>query len=258
MNAVKKRTVLVTGGSGYIGKQLILSLMDDGYSVLNLDLNDSVDLKVNLKNYSFIKVDFTQVEGLESKILGIVETLECLSGLVCLAAHNQTIKIEGTTQEEIAFSKLPLGEWEKTFTVNVTATMLLNRIAAERMKLQGFGSIVNIASIFALFAPDQRRYGSSGLNSNAAYGASKASVIQLSRFLSSYYQKTGIRINAISPGGIERNQPTDFIENYSSNTALGRMGTPNDVVGAIKFLLSEDSNWITGTNLIVDGGYSIW
>ena len=195
---------------------------------------------------------------IENEIKLILDGIPILNGLVCLAAYNQTLQLENVSQEEIAFTLLPIVEWENTFRVNVTSTMLINRAVAEKMKTQGLGSIVNIASLFGVLAPDQRKYGDSGLNSNAAYGASKAAVILMSKYLATYYANTGIRVNSISPGGIERNQPIDFIERYADGTTIGRMGTPEDIVGAISYLLSEESKWTTGINLVIDGGYSAW
>lgn len=258
MSKNDQSTIIVAGGSGYIGKHLVMALLNMGYKVVNLDLQDSADGVTQSESYDFKQYDFMDVDTLETRLVEDFKEIKSLVGIVCLAAYNQTIRIENYSQKEMAFAKLPLNHWENTFTVNVTSTMILNRVAAEKMKNQGFGSVVNISSIFGSFAPDQRRYGNSGLNSNAAYGASKAAVIQLTRFLASYYQNTGIRFNSISPGGIEKNQPSDFIEMYAGNTAVGRMGRPSDVVGAIEYLISEKSEWVTGTDLIVDGGYSVW
>ena len=255
------RVVVVTGGSGFIGKALIKKLLSQSVTVYNLDLVDAAE-NISLPNsdkfYTFKKMNFLDTSTVENYVELILNGIPVLSGLVCLAAYNQTLKLENISQEQIAFTNLPTIEWESTFKVNVTSTMLINRAVAEKMKIQGLGSIVNIASIFGVLAPDQRKYGDSGLNSNAAYGASKAAVIQMSKYLAAYYANTGIRVNSISPGGIERNQPNDFIERYANSTTIGRMGTPEDIVGAISYLLSDDSKWTTGINLVIDGGYSAW
>jgi len=261
MTNIGEKVVIVTGGSGFIGKVLVRKLLSQSVTVYNLDLADAtenISLPNSDKNYTFKKIDFLDTLIVENHIKLILDGIPILNGLVCLAAYNQTLKLENVSQEEIAFTHLPTVEWENTFRVNVTSTMLINRAVAEKMKNQGLGSIVNIASLFGVLAPDQRKYGDSGLNSNAAYGASKAAVIQMSKYLATYYATTGIRVNSISPGGIERNQPIDFIERYADSTTIGRMGTPEDIVGAISYLLSEDSKWTTGINLVIDGGYSAW
>lgn len=261
MTDIGGRVVVVTGGSGFIGKALIKKLLGQSTTVYNLDLVDSAE-NISLPNsdkfYTFKKMNFLDPSTVENYVKLILDGIPVLSGLVCLAAYNQTLKLENISQEQIAFTNLPTIEWESTFKVNVTSTMLINRAVAEKMKTQGLGSIVNIASIFGVLAPDQRKYGDSGLNSNAAYGASKAAVIQMSKYLAAYYANTGIRVNSISPGGVERNQPNDFIERYANSTTIGRMGTPEDIVGAISYLLSDDSKWTTGINLVIDGGYSAW
>ena len=123
---------------------------------------------------------------------------------------------------------------------------------------QNNGVIINISSIYGMIGADQRIYGSSGLNSPVSYAASKGAIINLTRYLAAYWQGKGIRVNTLSPGGVEKGQDKDFIKKYSYKTILGRMAKRDEYVGPILFLASDASSYMTGSNLIVDGGWTAW
>ena len=126
------------------------------------------------------------------------------------------------------------------------------------MVKQKNGNIINISSTYGLVAPDQRIYGVSGQNAAAFYSATKAAIINLTRYLASYWNRTGIRVNSLSPGGVENSQEANFIKNYSEKTILGRMAQKDEYIGSIIFLSSDASSYMTGSNLIVDGGWTAW
>ena len=126
------------------------------------------------------------------------------------------------------------------------------------MVKQKQGVIINIASTYGIVAADQRIYGKSGQNSAVYYAATKSGILNLTRYLASYWQGTGIRINTLSPGGVENNQGNSFIKNYSYKTMLGRMARKDEYVGAILFLASDASSYMTGSNLVIDGGWTSW
>ena len=151
-----------------------------------------------------------------------------------------------------------MNEWNKAVSVNLTGIFLTCQEIRKIMVKQKNGNIINISSTYGLVAPDQRIYGVSGQNAAAFYSATKAAIINLTRYLASYWNRTGIRVNSLSPGGVENSQEANFIKNYSEKTILGRMAQKDEYIGSIIFLSSDASSYMTGSNLIVDGGWTAW
>jgi NAD(P)-dependent dehydrogenase (short-subunit alcohol dehydrogenase family) len=156
------------------------------------------------------------------------------------------------------FENFPKESWEKAISVNLTGIFLCCQEVGKIMKKQKRGNIINIASTYGIVAPDQRIYGESKQNAAAFYSATKSAVINFTRYLASYWSKSGIRVNTLSPGGVFKNQNPDFVRKYSSKTMLGRMARKDEYVAAIIFLCSDASSYMTGSNLIIDGGWTAW
>jgi NAD(P)-dependent dehydrogenase (short-subunit alcohol dehydrogenase family) len=163
------------------------------------------------------------------------------------------------------FEEMTCEDFESATRGALTSTFLCSQAVSGVMKLQDRGVIINLASIYALVSPDQRIYGKSGLNSPCNYGPAKAGVIQLTRWLATYLGPHGIRVNCISPGGFHRDQFRNkpdyeevFVHNYCDRVPLGRMGKRGDLYGALVYLASQASEYVTGHNLIVDGGWTAW
>jgi NAD(P)-dependent dehydrogenase (short-subunit alcohol dehydrogenase family) len=142
-------------------------------------------------------------------------------------------------------------------TVNAGGTFLCCQVFGEAMKKRKQGSIINLGSIYGVVAPDQGIYGKSGINSPAVYGASKAAVIQLTKYLASQWGAHGVRVNCLSPGGIANNQHAAFVANYSKKSPMGRLIDKKELKGAVVFLASDAASSVTGHNLLVDGGWTL-
>jgi NAD(P)-dependent dehydrogenase (short-subunit alcohol dehydrogenase family) len=155
--------------------------------------------------------------------------------------------------------------WDRTFAGNVTSILLLAQRLAPLMTAGPGGVIINVASVYGLVAPDQRLYdgvpnpyGEGRLSTPPSYAASKAAVVNLTRYLASYYGRSGIRVNTLTPGGVADGQDAAFVQRYAERTMLGRMAAPDDYCGALLFLASDASAYMTGANLVVDGGWTAW
>ena len=172
--------------------------------------------------------------------------------------NNAHIVPRSDSRKDSPFESYPLDLWEVMVSTNLRGLFLCSREIGRIMKKQQNGNIINISTIYGLVGPDQRIYGKSGQNSAVYYAATKSAILNLTRYLASYWNRTGIRVNTLSPGGVENNQGSLFIKNYSYKTMLGRMAQKNEYVGAMIFLASDASSYMTGSNLVVDGGFTAW
>ena len=162
-----------------------------------------------------------------------------------------------TSDWHLPFDKIPFASWQKNINDHLNGYCWCAREVAEEMKSHGSGSIINIASIYGIVGPDFSIYEGTQMTMPAAYAAIKGGIVQFTRYLASWYGSSGVRVNTISPGGIEADQPKSFKEKYIARTPLRRMGTPEDISGAALFLASDASSYMTGHNLVIDGGWSI-
>ena len=154
--------------------------------------------------------------------------------------------------------KRSIDEFKKVLNVNLVGTFIMSQFALKKMVKQKKGKIINIGSVYGIKSSDPRIYGNSGRNNSEVYSASKAGVIMLTKYLASHYAKYNIQINSISPGGILNNQDKRFQINYSYKTPAGRMASTNDMQSVLEMLISKKSNYINGSNIVVDGGFTSW
>ncbi len=263
--SLKNKVAVVTGAVGLIGKHHCYALSEAGANVIacDIDLNKCEKLAGELSTKSVgIEVDITipgSIKNLKEKILNEFGGIDIL---VNNAAINDMFENPSAASELSMFENYPLDMWQKSIDVNITGTFLCSQILGSEMAKKGKGSIINIASTYGIVAPDQSIYknknGSQNFYKSAAYPVTKGAVISFTKFLAAYWGNKGVRVNALSPGGVENNQDEFFIENYSAKTILGRMAKPADYKGAIVFLASDASEYMTGANLIVDGGWTAW
>ena len=254
------KTVILTGAAGYLGGNYADGLSQSGANVVLADINYQGCKKLEHKireKYDVdplsVKLDLTQSKSINNLVSKITKKYSSIDVLINNAAYQGTPKIRTA-----GFENLTLETWNQAISVNLTGIFLLSQQIGKIMKNQKFGNIINISSIYGIVGADQRIYGKSGQNSAVFYAATKGAVLNLTRYLASFWNRTGIRVNTFSPGGVENKQDKNFVKNYSKKTMIGRMARNDEYVGALIFLASDASSYMTGSNLIIDGGWTAW
>lgn len=265
MFSLKNRTAIVTGALGLIGKEHCKALSEAGANVVVADVDEikCTEFAGTLPTESIgAALDVTNPESIKNLRNKILEKFGHIDILVNNAAINDMFENPKAASEQSKFENYPLELWQKSVDVNLTGVFLSSQIFGIEMAKQKSGSIINIASTYGITAPDQSLYikqdGTQSFFKPPAYSATKGAVIMFTKYLAAYWGKDGVRVNTLTPGGVENNQDEFFIGKYSAKTPLGRMANPSDYKGALIFLASDASSYMTGANLIVDGGWTCW
>jgi NAD(P)-dependent dehydrogenase (short-subunit alcohol dehydrogenase family) len=268
------KVAIVTGGPGLLGKEFCRTLAEAGASVVVADINASgvnaVATQLIDSGYHCLGVatDVTQPESVQNLIDETLSTFNRLDILVNSAALDPKFDPEALAElakkgaVSGAFEDYPLDAWKAALDVNLTGMFLCCQAAVKPMLSQDKkGSIVNICSMYGLVAPDQRIYQRGGEQTSykpVYYSVTKAGVLGLTRYLSTYYAGTDIRVNALTPGGVFNNHDEVFLKAYTARAVMGRMANKDEMNGAVLFLASDASSYMTGSNLVVDGGWTAW
>ncbi|UAY51522.1 SDR family oxidoreductase [Ferruginibacter albus] len=263
MFSLKGKVAIVTGACGLIGKEHCSALAEAGAFVVTADINKEQSEKVAAElgsEHLGIAVDVTSKDSLNAAKDAILKKYGRIDILVNNAAINDMFENPLLAGTQSMFENYPLEMWNKSWNVNVSGVFLCSQVFGTAMLEQGGGSIINIASTYGIVAPDQNIYknekGEQAFYKSPAYPVTKSAVIGFTKFLASYWGKKNIRVNTLSPGGVENSQDEFFKSNYSNKTLLNRMASKEDYRGAIVFLASDASGYMTGANLVVDGGWT--
>jgi len=261
LSDMSDRRVLITGGAGHLGRVMAETLAELGASIILLDRpgaqfrNIQSDL-LHQWNVSCLCVE-CDLESEEGRTRAIEKIKLDGKGLNCLinnAAFAGTTELEGWVTP---FEAQSLATWRRALEVNLTAPFHFSQAFTPELIAATGGNIINVISIYGELGPDWRLYEGTEMGNPAAYGASKGGLAQLTRWLATTLAPD-IRVNAISPGGVFRNQSETFVERYVSKTPLNRMGTEDDFRGAVAYLASDQSGYVTGQVISVDGGWGSW
>lgn len=265
MFSLKGKTAIVSGALGLIGKNHCMALSEAGANVVATDLDEKAcdEFAKSLPNPGVgVGADITDPDSVKKLLEAALVKYTSVDILVNNAAINDMFESPKAQAEQSKFENYPLELWQKSVDVNLTGMFLSCQIIGAEMARSGKGSIINVASTYGMVAPDQSLYidkeGNQKFYKPPAYPATKGAVINFTRFLASYWGKAGLRVNTLSPGGVENNQDEYFVEQYSKKTPLNRMAKPTDYKGAVVFLASDASSYMTGANLVVDGGWTSW
>lgn len=264
---MKNKAVIVTGGAGLLGRQFSKTLAEAGAGVVVADLliekAEKVATALRKSGYQAIgvQVDVTDKSSVENLVAETISEFGILNALINSAAMDPKFDNEHAGQHNNSFEDYPVDMFRSALDVNLTGMFLCCQAAVKEMLKQKKGSIVNICSTYGLVGPDQRLYERDGQPRQykpVFYTVSKAGVLGLTKYLATYYMGTQIRVNALTPGGVYNLHDEIFTERYSARTVLGRMADQDEMNGACLFLASDASSYMTGSNLVVDGGWTAW
>jgi short-subunit dehydrogenase len=268
MFSLDKKTAIVTGGSGILGREFCRTLAQNGAKVILIDktyeqaalaVNDLLALDNNLEIIP-LGCDVTNAD----EVTKVVDVAVDLFGSIDILHNNAATKTAELSDFFEPFETYKLETWREVMSVNLDGMFLMAQAVGRQMLKQTTNSsIIQTSSIYGVVAPDQRIYTGSKylgmeINTPAVYAASKSAVIGLTRYLAAYWGNSKIRVNSLSPGGIESGQNSTFKELYSNRVPLGRMGRVDELSSALLYLASDASSYVTGQNLVVDGGLTCW
>ncbi len=262
------KVAIVTGSLGLLGRQHLSALGEAGADLVVTDTDPKACERFGLELASTtgrrvvaMAADVTQRSDLEQLRDRVLKEFGRIDVLVNNAALDDKVESPTAGLHDSKFENFPIETWRRAIDVNVTGVFLACQVLGAPMREAG-GSIINVASTYGLVAPDQKLYrdrdGAQRFYKGPAYPTSKGAVVQFTRYLASYWGGVGIRVNALCPGGVENGQDETFSAAYANKTMLGRMAKRTDYRGAVVFLASDASAYVTGATLVVDGGFTAW
>lgn len=262
-----EKVAIVTGAAGLLGSEFSQALSSAGASVIAADIEQggaervAEDLREHGLEVESALLDVRDPESVASLMEGIRDRFGKIDILVNSAAIDPKFEPDRAKEQSNSFETYPLEAWRAALEVNLTGMFLITQAVAGLMSETARGSIINICSTYGLAGPDQRIYQQPGEPARykpVYYSTTKAGVLGFTRYLAAYYHGTEIRVNALTPGGVYNEHDDAFVKAYSSRTILGRMAQKDEMNGALLFLASDASSYMTGANLVVDGGWTAW
>lgn len=263
---VTGKVAVVTGGLGMLGRQFALSLSERGASVAVFDVSDDAALiekryGERAKGILFCRVDVTSRQSLQQALVKTRERFGVPDVLINNAALDSPPN--APAEENGPFESYPEASWDKVMEVNLKGVFLSSQVVGAAMAAAGRGSIINVSSIYGLVSPDQRIYeyraeAGDPFFKPVAYSVSKSGLLNFTRYLATYWAPKGVRVNTVTFAGVFNNQDEQFLKGYLARIPIGRMAREDEYNGAIIFLSSDASQYMTGSNLVIDGGWTAW
>jgi len=269
--SLKNKTIVITGGAGLLGEMHCEAILEAGGNPVILDIfADRISASVDRlsKKYSRevlgVHCDITSKESVENSLSTVIAKFGKVDGLVNNAANDPKVRKDEDSQRLNRFENLSLEFWENDISVGLTGAFLCCQVFGTHMAENSSGVILNFASDLAVIAPDQRIYRKEGKAEEdqpvkpVTYSVVKTAMLGLTRYLCTYWADNNIRVNSMSPGGVFNGQNESFLREVNYRIPMGRMASRDEYKSAIVFLLSDASSYMTGANMIVDGGRSVW
>ena len=268
--SVEDRIIVITGGLGQLGRQFSIALLEKGAKVAILDLlAEDTDLSASLQPYYnnksllLVQNDVTKKSSLQKALTDIKNCWgKAPFGLINNAALDSPPN--APPEETGPFETFPESSWGRIMDVNVKGVFLACQVFGAAMSDAGRGSIINIGSTYGIVSPDQRIYeykiknGGSPFYKPVAYTASKSALVNFTRYLAVYWAKSGVRVNLMAPGGVFNHQDNEFLKGYCKRVPMGRMANEDEYNGTIIYLMSDASSYMTGSTIVIDGGWTAW
>jgi len=255
------RVALITGGAGHIGRAIAEGLAEVGANIVLVDINkeslEQAELQIKSKYSVEVLSLLINMEDSAAIATVAIDVEQQLGRLDIIVNNAALVGDSGLTGWVTEFEKQELDTWRRALEVNLTAPFALVQSCAFLLKKSKLGSVINIGSIYGIVGPDLSLYENTSMGNPAAYAASKGGLIQMTRWLSTV-MAPDVRVNTLTPGGVSRNQPSSFSDKFIDRTPLQRMATEEDFKGAAVYLASDLSAYVTGQNIIIDGGWSTW
>lgn len=247
------KNILLTGALGTLGRAYIEAITSLGGNVMALDLPSEHPFETE-KSVRYWQCDLSDEADVCRVFSEISEITGCLDAVVSNAAITGELMVKRGGNPFAELSEYALEDWNDILNVNLTAPFLLAKYGEALLRNSAKPVFINVSSIYGLISPDFNMYDDQPFGSMMAYSASKAGVHGITLWLSGYWKKVGIRVNTIVPGGVYNGHARSFADRYSEKTIVGKMADPVDMVGPLIFLLSDDSSYVCGQSLVVDGG----
>jgi len=268
--SLKDKTVIVTGAMGLIGTEVCEALSMAGANIILIDILPQKEIKKAVedlikKHNNIVKgysCSISNENNIKAVFKDICDHFKNIDVLINLAAIDAKFDKDINSISKQKFENFPLAQWNKSIEINMTGTLIVTQAAVNKMIVQGYGNIINVASTYSIVSPNQNLYKFNGekkaLLKPIDYVATKSVIPNFTRYLATFYSRDGIRVNAIVPHGIFNNHSQNFLKNWEKLSPIGRMCNVDELNGPFIFLASDASSYMTGSTLIYDGGWTAW
>ena len=269
--SLDSQIIVITGGAGFLGLKHAEAVIDAGGIPALLDINEAslgCSQKLISENYNIeiptFVCDITNKADISNCLYSIIKQFGRVDGLVNNAANDPKVGVGADRKQMSRFENISLDVWNKDFAVGLTGAFLCSQVFGHHMACNNGGVIVNVSSDLSVISPDQRLYEIPNISNNqqpvkpVTYSVVKSGLIGLTKYLATYWAENHVRVNAISPGGVFNGQSDDFVKRLSQRIPMNRMASPDEYQASLLYLLSDASSYLTGFNLVVDGGRSVW